>query len=763
MIARIFRLAQAPRRSWNPEVAESLPAHRIGFPASLFRNVPVRQGIKMGIAGILGFWVALYLRLPNPTWCIFTVVVLMMAQYVGAIAEKSALRAIGTVAGALLGILLVGNHATEPVIMISAAFLSAGFAAMMFGGNLYPYAFFLAGLTTLVVIGQTMESPAKAWPLASVRIVEICLGILVSTIVTSVVWPRYAREEFRACFRSALREAGCMAIERSRLLLTCDCSGSTQSVIRASEIRFASRMNQLRLLLRFGQRESEHFRAKFPIRLHALSELGALFEAAVSLGQRLPKQSRYRDLISSELHTIHELLDKEFIDLSTDTPGRTLRENVALREIFERTDNRLRELRDAGATREIPTQEAMDFSAHYTALKDIAARLRVLRECLYEIRETPDTAFTRPRKADGAEPFRLASFWVRNGIKGGLTAALALLYVNWAHPPGGSILPFAAWLLTSTSKIAPGGQGDRRAFSYVIVIALVGIPYVLLLLLIAPYLADYAWMNLFLFAGLFALGFTIAKQGGISVYAQCGMLFFVGAVGLNPQQPVGFQAIFSAYFGVVLALLFSAVIQRLFWPLLPQREICSLFEEFFACCRKLLEPQEAGDLTRLQNRMALIPSELASWIRVTTTPEYPKGETQRLNDLLRSAERLGYCVLSVRKLDHIEVPEEVREQVRTDLASVEKSACEALQLFEEAFARGRRQPKPPSQMEVFQNVEARLGEVRQRYLSGAMHFPHAVAYLGAMNFLEDAVRTIDCCASELDELSLDRYAGDYAL
>ena len=68
-----------------------------------------------------------------------------------------------------------------------------------------------------------------------------------------------------------------------------------------------------------------------------------------------------------------------------------------------------------------------------------------------------------------------------------------------------------------------------------ICVALFGIPYSLLLLFLTPFLADYFVMNIFLFIGLFLLGFTIARQGGTSPYTQAGMLFFVGTISMNPQ------------------------------------------------------------------------------------------------------------------------------------------------------------------------------------------------------------------------------------
>jgi uncharacterized membrane protein YccC len=727
-------------------------------PPRWFENVPLQQGLKMAIAGMLAFYVALWQGLRNPQWCIFTVLVLTLAQYVGAIAEKSLLRVIGTVAGALLGIWLVGNHGSEPLFMMGGCFLIAACGTMMFGGNWYPYAFFLTVLTMLVVVNNAMKNPSAAWDTGVARTEEICVGIVASMIVTGVLWPRYARVEYRRSTRSALRDIGRVAIERIRLLLETDSSGGTETEMRKLVASFATRMNTLRLLIRYGQRESEYFRAGLPIRLKLIGEVGACFEAAVSLGQRLPQHSRYRDLVATELRDIHEQLKEEFEDLTTQ--DKTARTNPGLEAAIDRCNRRLADLRDQGATKGIPIQEAMDFSAHYTALLDIAARLRLIRECLYEI-HMPEVL--TPQITVKPEPFKLDPFWVRNGIKAGLTATLALLYVNWINPPGGAALPFAAWLFTLLSRVYPGSEGDRRAFTYVIPVALFGIPYSLLLLFLTPFLADYFVMNIFLFIGLFLLGFTIARQGGISLYTQAGMLFFVGTISMNPQMPVGFQAIVDNYFGVILALVLSSIVQRLLWPVLPQREICHLFAEYFACCRKLLGMVSPAESGHLQDRLALIPPEIASWIRVTHTPEYPKGETQKLTDLLHSAQQLGYSILSARKLFDLDIPAEIRAELDANMKSIELGNREALQALEEAFAKGKRGAMPPSQLAIFQPIEKPLSKVRHDYLSGVLHFTQAIPFLGAVDFLETTARTLDKCVDQLRGLELEAYSDDYAL
>ncbi len=69
---------------------------------ALFGDLRVRYGIKMGLAGVLALFCTQLLRLPNDNWAILTVLVLMSAQFVGAVAFKALMRVTGTIAGALV-------------------------------------------------------------------------------------------------------------------------------------------------------------------------------------------------------------------------------------------------------------------------------------------------------------------------------------------------------------------------------------------------------------------------------------------------------------------------------------------------------------------------------------------------------------------------------------------------------------------------------------------------------------------------------------
>src|ERR1700757_4906561 len=115
----------------------------------------VVHGLKVGLAGVLSLFVAQALRLQYPEWAPFTVMVLMMVHpHPGSIALKSLFRAVGTLVGASLGVWLVSDYLSSPILFLSVTFLVMCLASYKVGqlsSAMAPYAYFLTGVTLIVV------------------------------------------------------------------------------------------------------------------------------------------------------------------------------------------------------------------------------------------------------------------------------------------------------------------------------------------------------------------------------------------------------------------------------------------------------------------------------------------------------------------------------------------------------------------------------------------------------------------------------------
>ena len=134
----------------------------------------------MGLAGTLSLYLTQVLPLPHDNWAILTVLVMMTTQYTGSIAVKAILRTVGTIAGGIVGVWLVGDYTSSPIIFLPLFFLVLAITSYkygQYGARQVPYAYYLLGLTTLSVVTNGIATPDQVWQVGIDRTEEILLGV----------------------------------------------------------------------------------------------------------------------------------------------------------------------------------------------------------------------------------------------------------------------------------------------------------------------------------------------------------------------------------------------------------------------------------------------------------------------------------------------------------------------------------------------------------------------------------------------------------
>src|SRR6202007_1252289 len=216
---------------------------------------------KMGLSCFLALFCTQVLQLPDDNWAILTVLVLMSTQFVGSITVKAIMRVIGTIAGALVGVWLVGDYTSTPAVFLPILFLVMAFASYKFGqvgARQGPYAYFLLGLTTLVIATDAVAPPDQAWQSGIGRTEEIVLGLLSSLLVTTLVWPRYARQEFLDAGQAALKTVSRLVSAHAQAYLHPAAAPTEVDTLQQS---FGQQVSTLRNLHQAGARESTVFAA----------------------------------------------------------------------------------------------------------------------------------------------------------------------------------------------------------------------------------------------------------------------------------------------------------------------------------------------------------------------------------------------------------------------------------------------------------------------------------------------------------------------
>lgn len=622
-----------------PDRLRGLAGEIAGRSAEAWRSATgdpaVRSGIKFALAGTLALFLALLIRLDEPTWAVTTAFVLSTPKFVGAIAEKTVLRIGGAMAGALIGYLITGSLEQNPVLFLAAMGLLVGVGTAMYGGTLMPYGFRQCGYTATLVAAQGISDPQFSWHVGTARCQEVILGILVTMVVTTCLWPRYARQEFGTEVRATLRRLSELFRERADGFLA-------GTELPATDVlgTIGGNLAKLRKMIRIGRMESAAFRKKAEAVDAIVSGLGALMTAISNLGRTLPAESLLRRYIEKEAAELHDVLGQALSSLAS--PGALPSSHAALLEratdCFARYEAQLRSLRTDGIGKRLSVDESLEHAGYCLSIREILDAIRTLSDLLPGVEAVEEGNFPTIRLQKFTPP---DAEWIKAGIRGGLSVVAGLFLLNWLHPPGGDILVVGTYLFTGFSLEASDRKGDLGVFRLLMLMGLACLALLFVLLLAAPLLSSYAVMNLALGTFLFLTGYLLEKGVLESFQTLAALLISVIVVGLNAQHPVGFQAIVGPVFGLLLATILSSLLRRLIWPSLPQHALREQLGRLVGLLEKTASQPDRQVPVPERAQIALLGADAQTLVGVLDGVTLTPGVAQCLRDYTRQLTRLG--------------------------------------------------------------------------------------------------------------------------
>jgi uncharacterized membrane protein YccC len=137
------------------------------------------------LSGTISLLIALWLHLDNPWWAAITGFVILQ-QNAGATFSRSIDRAVGTIAGALIGYVATASISDHFLFALICA-SSAAFAIYGQERVEHGYAVLLFGVTIILVMFGTLAHPTMALHLAVYRALEILVGIAVACVIASTL------------------------------------------------------------------------------------------------------------------------------------------------------------------------------------------------------------------------------------------------------------------------------------------------------------------------------------------------------------------------------------------------------------------------------------------------------------------------------------------------------------------------------------------------------------------------------------------------
>ena len=725
----------------------------------MFTDYKVRAGIKLSCAGCLALFFALVLRLERPQWSLFTVIVLSLGQYVGAIAPRAIARVIGTILGGFVGIWLLGNYQQTPTIFLPLYFLFIAVCMYLYSGTIFPYAFFLATNAFTAVCGYGLAAPQSAWTVGRARMLETLIGAIAMTITSNLVFPRYARAEFRQALAKTVEGARGLLTQHARRILIGEQASEAEQ--RRAGLEFRLQNQQVATLLAVGAKESTHLRARLPSYRRAVVSLNRILQSCFDLFETQPAQPHHAQHLGEELNAVYRMLEQNLAEVARVARNEPGVPNSAedLRSAFEAFDRRLGEFRAQHATRYDDLNEVLQLGSHYRILHLLTAEIAALRAITSDL-PVPGGAWSFDKQKTS---FRIDPARVRAALRPAVGSTLAIVLVDWLQPPGGQVAPLLVYVLLSITGPGGHGQADRGVLQGTVKVATVGLIYPILMFLFTPLLSNYLAMNVFLCVQFMVFAYWVAGQPGQTLSATAAILFMTSPIGLNPQVAVTSASIISSYLGLALPILFSGIVARVFLPDLPEVELRRLWTEFFRTSAQLVhEPPGEASEAEIQ-RVNFLPLESLKWIQGMRSRVCPAEEVEKL---MRFAETIRALALHItdrarQRLQTLSPP--VREQLEPSIVELRASLRSTCLALESVFRNGDSDLPVPDPEPAREKFREQLEIVRQRDMLGALSLDDLSSlYFVALEVGLIARRLTDC-RNQVGELRLKHYWGDYVL
>jgi uncharacterized membrane protein YccC len=147
--------------------------------------------VKTFAAALIALYIAMSIGLDRPYWAMATVYIVSQ-PLTGSLRSKAAYRLVGTLIGAAATVVLVPNLVDAPELLSAALAVWTGVCLYLALLDRTPrsYLFMLAGYTAALIGFPAVATPGAIWDIALARVEEIGLGIVCSTVIGTVVFPR---------------------------------------------------------------------------------------------------------------------------------------------------------------------------------------------------------------------------------------------------------------------------------------------------------------------------------------------------------------------------------------------------------------------------------------------------------------------------------------------------------------------------------------------------------------------------------------------
>ena len=557
------------------------------------RHILLQESFKLALSMTLFYWLALWLDWDMPKYGGLAIALIALGT-TGASFHKGLMRLVGTTVGLGVGLLGLALFAQDRWLMLLALSSWLVVVSYFMPVSRYGYAWYVAGFLPPLVWSTTYGDVDNAFHYASFRYLETCVGIVIYTVVSALLWPRSAgdalgqlggdlaakQRDLWGLYRRQLSEGELPTAARqlqsgltaatSKLTATLQAAYTdTPSVIAAKKTWEVLRLNSRALV-------------------DALALWGETIDDAreLELGRHLPGLEDALEALQQRFERIADLWhrgDELPDDSAAADAGLLMRASPALdREVVAE----LTHLERAALLGFVRQLEIVDVTS-----REVLATLRVLAG-LADARDHRPSALPpdlyRPPTWD---PSRLVS-----ALSPALCFTVGFLLWIFTDPPTGPSVPMMAATLALMLMTTPANALNLVWSMFVIIWVAVAPVY----LFVMPWLDSGFGLLVTIFVYTAAAGLIGGRKPLVKTLM---LVLFTMMTGISNDQSYSFLGLVNGGMMYLLAGSSIALVQLLLTPSRPEHLLRSGVQRFFRRCAAITG--ELGTGKSLEHERAL--------------------------------------------------------------------------------------------------------------------------------------------------------------
>ena len=584
-----------------------------------------REPFKTALAIVISYGIALAMDWGNPYWAAFAVAFVSLST-AGQSFNKAAMRMFGTLVGIVAALSLIALFPQQRWLFILAVSVYVGVCTYLMTGPKKQYFWNVSGFVCVLLCMSAGPDPVNAFDTAVLRAQETGLGILVYSLVTSLLWPVSSRKDFFAV-------AGQLASGQRQFCQTGLKPGQDSDPGQAQALK--------------GQL------------LQAQTKFQKLLDAAESDTQEVWEMRRYWRLYQEQTSKLTSVIGSSVQSLAELEASKTPHLATRLDSFLAELDNRF-----AGIGSMISGQapgrqpEEIDMALDAAGLRALSqfqrAAVVVFHDRLKQLDQLTRTLFETTRNANGfgeaeAVPARTALPTLQWPDPDRMLAVIRVMLTLW--------LAFLAWIYVDS---IPGGTSMvTMACVYGMIMA--SIPMVtlrtvfkplmagvvfgsLMYMLVLPHLSGFLSLGTLLFVTTFSLYYFLSdpKQALAKTFA---LAMFVSIASIDNQQVYSFMVVATNV--LMFPVLFSMLAVTAYFPvnLRQEKSFLRLLNRFFRSSGGLLSDMHR-DARHAETRfermrkvfhvreVSSIPTKLAGWAKFLDIKVLPGTDAKHVQALL---------------------------------------------------------------------------------------------------------------------------------